>query len=110
MKNHRTERLQEEIRQAVSSILLFEVTDPLLKGITLNRVLVTKDLGLARIYYEVGKGSNRDIITKALEKARSFIRHQLAGRVNLRLIPAIEFFYDETSEEISRVEGLLKKL
>lgn len=110
MNLHRRERLQEEIRHAVSSILLFEITDPSLKGITLNRVLVTKDLGLARIYYEAEKDSNRETVAKALERAQGFIRRRLAGRVNLRLMPTIEFFYDETSEEISRVESLLKKL
>ena len=108
---HRIERIQEEIRQAASSLLLFETTDPLLKGITVTRVLVTKDAGTARLYYEsAAPKSQREAIQQALDGARGFFRRELASRMKLKSIPEIQFFYDETSEEVSRVESLLSKL
>lgn len=105
------ERLQEEIRHAVGSIILFETTDPLVKGATLMRAVVTKDLGMARIYYEF-KGSREEkaSLQKGLDRAKGFIRRQLASRLNLKAVPELEFFYDETEEEIAKVEGLFSKL
>ena len=111
MSQHRLERLQEEILHAVSSIVLLEVTDPLIKGVTLTRVVLTRDLGIARIYYEApGPETGRETIRRGLNRARGFIRKQLAPRLNLRVVPQMEFFYDETQDEISRVNRLFTKL
>lgn len=111
MSNHRIERIQEEIQHAVSSILLFETTDPLLQGLTVTRAVVTKDIGTARIYYEASVAKNkREELQSALNRASSFIRRQLASKINLKSIPEIQFFYDDTSEEVSRIEGLFSKL
>ena len=111
MSLHRIDRLQEEIRHAVSSLLLFEVTDPLIKGVTLTRVMLTKDTSLARVYYEVaGTAKEREKIKDGLERATPFIRRKLAPILNLRQMPQLEFFYDETNDEVMRVEKLFSKL
>jgi ribosome-binding factor A len=111
MSEHRIKRIQEEIQHAASSVLLFDTTDPTLQGLTVTRVVVTKDVGTARIYYESGVAKNdRAAVQKALDKARGFVRRQLATRLHLKSVPEIQFFYDETSEEVSRIEGLLSKI
>ncbi len=111
MSTHRIKRIQEEIQHAVSSILLLEVTDPLLRTVTVTRALVTKDLSLARIYYDAPGGDQEKIkVQEALLRARGFIRKQLAQRLRVKAMPELEFFYDETREEISRVEELFSKL
>lgn len=111
MTTHRIDRLQEEIQHAVSSILLFEVTDPLIKGVTFTRVMLTKDTSLARIYYEaVGTPKEREKIKEGLDRACPFIRRKLAPILNLRQMPQIEFFYDETNDEVVRVEKLFSRL
>jgi len=107
----RLERLQEEIRHAVSSIILFDVTDPLVKGVTITRVMMTKDLGTARIYYDtLGTSEERLAVQKGLDRASVFIRRQLAPRLNLKAMPELKFFYDETQDEISKVDSLFSKL
>ncbi len=111
MSQHRIKRLEEEIRHAVSSILLFTATDPLVKGVTITRVVLTRDLGIARVYYEAaGSETKRKEIQAGLDRARGFVRRELADRVTLKMIPEVQFFYDETSDEISRIEGLFAKL
>ncbi len=106
----RQERLQEEIRNLVTQILLFELEDPRIRGVTVTRVTMTKDLGFARIYYEIPAGKERAPIQEGLNKASGFVRRALAKGLQLRIAPQIEFFYDETSEEIARVEELFTKL
>ncbi len=112
MSEHRIKRIQEEIQHTASSVFLFEMTDPLLQGLTITRVVVTKDVGTARIYYESRAASKkqREEIQQALDGARGFVRRQLASRLNFKTVPEVQFFYDETSEEVSRIEGLLSKI
>src|SRR5262245_36559829 len=111
MSTHRMKRIQEEIQHAVSSILLFETTDPLLQGLTVTRAVVTKDIGTARIYYEASvPKEKREALQQALDRASGFVRRQLASKMTLKSIPEIQFFYDDTSEEVSRIEGLFSKL
>lgn len=105
---HRSERLEHEIREEVRRILLFEVADPRIHNLTVTRVKITKDLGLARIYFETASPDRRPEVEAGLEKARPFVRRLLAGRLRLRIMPQIEFFYDETSEEIQKLERLFK--
>ena len=108
---HRIERLQEEIQRAVSFILLLELTDPLIRGVTVTRVTMTRDLGIARIYYEIrGTKEEQRAVQRGLDRASSFIRRQLAPRLNVKTVPELKFFYDETSDEISRIDKLFSKL
>lgn len=111
MSNHRIERIQEEVQHAVSSILLFEMTDPLIQGLTVTRVVVTKDVGTARVYYDTSVSKEkRPALQQALDRASGFVRRQLASKVTFKTVPEIQFFYDDTSEEVSRIEGLFSKL
>lgn len=112
MKRLRVQRLQEEIQHRVSSILLFEVADPGLKDMTVTRVVLTPDLGQARVYYQGGQPPHdqNDRIQKALARACPFVRRQLASSLHLKSVPELQFFYDETSDEISKVENLFSRL
>ena len=111
MSTHRLQRLQEEVHREVSAILLFEVTDPLLRGLIITRALMTKDLSLARIYYEApGSEKDRPLFQQGLERAKGFIRKQLSVRLPLKTIPKLEFFHDDLQEEISRVDELFSKI
>ncbi|MBI2982054.1 MAG: 30S ribosome-binding factor RbfA [Deltaproteobacteria bacterium] len=110
MSTHRLERLQEEIRQIVRQIFLFEVQDPRIKEVVVTHVRLAKDLGFARVYYELPKEAKRGEAEEGLEKANGYLRSAVASRLKLRLTPKIEFHYDETSEEEARVEELFSKL
>ncbi|MBI2082923.1 MAG: 30S ribosome-binding factor RbfA [Deltaproteobacteria bacterium] len=110
MATYRLERLQEEMKQLIRGIFLFEVQDPRIKNVAVTRIRLAKDLGFARIYYEIPKGADRISVEQALEKAKGYLRSALASRLKLRLIPKIDFFYDETSEEMERIEELFSKI
>lgn len=113
MGQHRIKRVEEEIQHAVSSIVLFELTDPGIRNVTITRVIATKDLSLARIYYDVGSRlglEDKKKVHESLRKAQGFVRRRLAERMNFKKMPEIEFFYDETLEETTRVEDLFSKL
>lgn len=111
MSSYRLERLQEEIQHAVSSIILFDLTDPLVRGATITRVLITKDLSAARVYYDFkGPEEDRALLQRGFDRAKGFIRKQLAPQLRLKGVPGLEFFYDETKDEIDRVNELFAKI
>jgi ribosome-binding factor A len=108
---HRTERIAEQLREEVSQILATEVADPGVGLVTVSRVKVTPDLSLARVYWTIlGDGDDRKKTTKALQRAASFVRHVLAGRVTLRRVPEVVFQFDEGLAAHTRVEEILHQL
>jgi ribosome-binding factor A len=88
----RTRRLEEAIQRILSQALGAKARDPRLAGVTITEVNVSKDLGLARVYYTMLSG---DPVTAELERAlvtaAGFLRSTLAGELHVRNIPELRF-------------------
>jgi ribosome-binding factor A len=107
----RPDRVGEQIRQELSQMLLSEVHDPGVGLITLTRVKVSPDLQLARVYYTLlGDDKAKRETAKALGRATPFLRRQLAGRMQLRRVPELQFHFDESVEHQDRIERILIEL
>lgn len=110
-KVSRTDRLGDQIRQELTELLARHVKDPGIGFLTLTHVRLTADLQLARVYYTaLGDDAARKATARALERARPFLRRQLAGRLRLRRVPELEFRYDESIERQDRIERILQEL
>ncbi len=108
---HRTERVQEQIREELSQMLATEVRDPGVGLVTLTRVKVTADLSLARAYWTIlGDDKERTKTAKALERAAPYLRHLLSGRMSLRRVPELKFQFDESVAAQDRIERILQDL
>jgi ribosome-binding factor A len=111
MQGSRPERVGDQIRAELSELLAREVKDPGVGFVTITHVKVSPDLQLARAYYTVlGDPQARRATAKALERARPFLRRQLAGRLRLRRAPELAFQYDESIEREERIESLLEEI
>lgn len=107
----RAERIADQIKDQVSQLLTFEVKDPAIGLITVTHVAMTRDMGLAHVYYTiVGDETERRRTAKALERATAFVRRRLAEDLNLRRAPEVRFHYDENIERQARVESLLREI
>lgn len=107
----RPERVAEEIRHEMGTLLMREVHDPGIGFITITRVKVSPDLQVARIYYtsmadEKGRAATKAALTRALP----FLRRQIGQRINLRRVPEIVFHFDEGVAHQARVEELLLEI
>jgi ribosome-binding factor A len=108
----RNARVSSEMQKELSLILQREVSDPTLGFITINEVVVTKDLAVAKVYVTVlnvdaqGKRAN----VKKLNELAPVIRHALAKRMRLRHISELRFYYDDSFETGMRVAELLSGL
>ncbi len=107
----RPERVGEQIRVELATLLAREVKDPGIGFVTLTTVRVTADLQLARVYYTVlGDDKARRDTARALDRATPFLRRQVASRLRLRRAPELAFHYDETIAKQERVEQLLREI
>jgi len=108
--NVRHERVQEQIKQVASRIVLYELKDPRLGFVTVTRVDLSPDLRFAKIYYSV-LGSDADIklTQRAIGHARGHIQREIAHNVRLRFAPEISFEFDESPRKSIELAHLIDK-
>lgn len=107
----RPERVQEAIRQEISTIINNEIKDPRLGFLTVTGVELTKDMRYARVYFSVlGEDKAKFLALKGLKSAKGYIKGRLGEKIKLRFMPEIEFRIDETLEKTERVFRILDKL
>jgi ribosome-binding factor A len=104
----RPDRVGEQIRQELATLLTSRVHDPAIGFVTLTRVTVSPDLQLARVYYTlIGDEKARKTTRQALERATPFLRREIGQRIRLRRVPEIRFEYDRNAENQERIEQIL---
>src|SRR5262245_21691740 len=104
----RPDRVGEEIRHELASLLSREVHDPGIGFVTLTRVKVSPDLQLARVFYTMlGDEAQRRETEKALGRATPFLRRQIGARIRLRRVPELRFEFDRSVENQDRIEKIL---
>jgi len=107
----RLKRISDRIRDDLATLLVTEVQDPRLIGITVTDVKVDRELAYADIYVSAVEGHERSKeILDGLHSAASFLRRALAARVDLRVIPLLRFHWDPTPERADHIEKILAGL
>ena len=78
--------------------------------ITVTTVRVSPDLGLAKIYLSIMGNNSKDALKKIVDQTKS-IRKQVGNRVGkqLRAIPELHFYIDDSLDYAMKIEELLKK-
>ena len=111
MANTRPTRVGDQIRVEISDLLARAVQDPGIGFLTVTHVKVTPDLQQARVYYTtMGDERARRETQRALDRATPFLRRQLGGRLRLRRVPELQFFFDESIERQDRIERILQEI
>jgi ribosome-binding factor A len=107
----RAVRIAERVRKELSELLIKDINDPRLQGISITDVEVDRELAYATIYYSSIEGSTRvEEIQAGLEHAQGFLRSELAQRIELRVFPRLRFRYDPTFERAENIERLFASL
>ncbi len=110
----RTDRVASMLQRDMADILSKEYADQLKPMVTVTGVRVTKDLSIAYFYVSV-LGDNPDqkqALIGHLKDLSSYIRMSLAKKTRhqLKAVPDIRFFLDETLEEAARLEELFGRI
>lgn len=106
----RTARLDELLREEISSVIRREIDDPRIGFVTITDVEVTSDLGHANVWVSViGSAEEKKQTLRALSHAMPFVRQRL-GKLRLRRIPDLHVKEDETAARGTRMLQILDEL
>ena len=111
MAFNRTERISEEIKRELSSIIR-TVKDPRLSSMTsIVSANVTKDLKYVKVYVSVlGSEEEKNGSMEALKSATGYIKKEIGSRLNLRCVPHPTFVLDTSIDYGMHINELLNKI
>ena len=111
MQGKRLERVNQLVKEEISTLLQRELKDPRLGFVSVTEVETTADLKQAKVFVSV-LGSDEQWVKsfKALESARGFIWAWLRRNLDLRVTPDLSFRPDRSMEHAARMQTLLAGL
>jgi ribosome-binding factor A len=107
----RQDKIASLIKKAVA-MPVGELAKNLSPGVfaTVTSVKVSSDLSIAKIYLSIMGGKKTPLeVLELLESRKSNLRHGLAKAVNLKFVPEIRIFIDDTLDQIDHIQKLLDK-
>lgn len=112
METQRQKKIAGVIQKDLADILQRAATDSGLKGvlISVTKVYVTTDLSIAKVYVSIFPNKEAAPLIKGLKAQQPQIKHALALRTKnqLRRVPELSFFLDDSLEYIDNIEQSLK--
>jgi ribosome-binding factor A len=112
MDSRRQQKVASLIKEEFSEILLREGRSIYGKAfVTVTGVKVTPDLAIARFSLSVFNGNKEEVI-KNFQNKKSELKKALGNklRFNLRIVPDLEFYLDESLDDVFKMEELFKKI
>ena len=112
MDSTRQQKIARQIQKDIGDIFLKEGAD-LVRGalVTVTKVRVSPDMGLAKIYISVFPFEKSKEMLEHLTANVSRVRGALGNRVRsqFRVVPELVFYIDDSLEYVDRIETLLKE-
>lgn len=111
MDSTRQQKIAKLIQKELAEIFLQDGIPVYDCMITVTKTSVTKDLSIARSYLSIFNAIDNDGTIKAVRANTKDIRFRLGQKVKnqLRIIPQLEFFIDDSLDYIENIENLLKQ-
>lgn len=104
----RNQRLGNEVLRALSELLRFETKDPRLKDVSLTSVELSRDLGIARVYFGLlNPAESPEPALQGLNRASGFLRAKLGQAIKVRHVPELRFVHDDSAEQGARISELI---
>ncbi|MDE7305114.1 MAG: 30S ribosome-binding factor RbfA [Alistipes sp.] len=112
MENTRQQKIAKQIQKDVAEIFQKEGA-AIVRGslVTVTAVRVSPDFGYAKIYVSIFPFERSQELMKELEQNSWFVRRALGQRIRnqLKNVPEIQFFLDDSLEYIDQIDQALKK-
>jgi len=110
MDSTRQNKISKLIQRELADIFLADGIPVYNCMITVTQTKVTPDLSLARSYLSIFNAENNDAVIKTVRRNTKDIRYRLAQKVKhqLRIVPQLEFFIDDSLDYLENIENLLK--
>ncbi|MEP6261234.1 MAG: 30S ribosome-binding factor RbfA [Gillisia sp.] len=112
METNRQKKIGGVLQQDLAEILQNHLRDAGIQGIliSVSKVKVPTDLSIAKAYLSVFPAKNADEMLKELNAIKPRIKHELAQRTKhqLRRMPDLEFYVDDSLDYIEKIEKSIK--
>jgi ribosome-binding factor A len=110
MDSTRQSRIAKLIQKELADIFLADGIPVYDCMITVTQTKVTPDLSLARSYLSIFNADDNQLVLKTVKSNIKDIRYRLAQKVKhqLRVIPQLDFFIDDSLDYLENIENLLK--
>ena len=105
-------RVGEQVRHALSDVLMRgDVHDDMLQShmVSVTEVRMSPDLKHATVFVKPLLGTNEEAVIKALRTNTAYLQSEVARRVNTRYAAKLKFLLDESFDEGSHIDTLLRK-
>lgn len=99
-------RVNEQAREVIASILLFEISDPRLNLVTITGCEVSFDRAACNVYYST-EPERYEEVEAAFKKAAGRIRSLMARQLSWRVAPELRFHLDRS---VDVAEGIASAL
>lgn len=107
----RTQQIGEEIQHILSEIIQYELKDPRVGFATVVGVDVSADLQHAKVRISVLDAAERTETMAALERAKGFMRHQLAQQMrHMRSVPELHLVLDTSLDYSMHIDEVLRQV
>ncbi|HTI60138.1 30S ribosome-binding factor RbfA [Mucilaginibacter sp.] len=113
MESKRQQKFAGVIQQDLAAIFQREGMNLLPNTmITITKVRVTPDLAIARVFLSFFNNTNNQLALNTIKAHASEIRYKLGARIKdqVRIIPQLEFFVDDTSDYVERMDKIFDKI
>jgi ribosome-binding factor A len=119
LANYKSEAMESTRQKKVSRLIQKELADIFLrkanefapgKLVSITIVRVSPDLSFAKVFLSVFPSVNQDEVVDSIKEHTSKIRFELGQKVRtqLRIVPEIAFFVDDSLDYIENIDKLLK--
>lgn len=105
------DRLAHQIQKELSIMLINDIKDTKIGYITITEVRLTNDLSYAYIYFTIMGGKDRiDVALEGLNRAKGYMKNEIAKKVKMRKVPEFIFKYDESLEYGNKIGKMIDEL
>ena len=108
MSTDRMRRVNEAVKEVLSSRIAEGFNDPRIGFVTVTAVDTTPDLRHARVHVSVlGSEDEREQTLAGLEAAHGLLQQAIARELRMKRTPTLSFFYDDSIDRGMRITELL---
>ncbi len=101
-------KVNQQAREVIASILLFEISDPKLSMVTITACEVSYDRSACNVFYTADKNNYQDVAA-AFKRASGRIRSLMARQLSWRVAPELRFILDNSVDEAERIASALER-
>lgn len=101
-------KVNEQAREVIASILLFEISDPRLRLVTITGCEVSYDRSVCNVFYTTEPERYQDV-AEAFQKAAGRIRSLMARQLSWRVAPELRFLLDASVDQAERIASALAR-